>query len=210
MGRAFPTYEMITPYLYSEDISHLLPASLASGTGTNMILQKAQNAEAVDSVLRACCVTMGCAAGVVSRSLTAEEFVEQGLLYTHSAAWKIGRVVKTWQLGFETAADSPAEAIVDECGGPRSAKILFEGKVIMVSNCLVNGHSVGQLIIEGYSPLETRGEASLQGATTSAQSHPKERRQLSISFKNENLIAELSLPDKNGTEVCTHLQHVCL
>lgn len=74
MGRAFPTIEMVTPYVFNEDINRLLPASLASGTGTNMILKSAQSTAAVDSVLRACCVTMGCAVGIASRPLTAEEF----------------------------------------------------------------------------------------------------------------------------------------
>jgi len=41
MGRAFPTFEMVTPYVFNEDINRLLPASLASGTGTNMILKSA-------------------------------------------------------------------------------------------------------------------------------------------------------------------------
>ena len=99
MGRAFPTYEMITPYLHNEDINELLPASLASGTGTNMILQKAESATAVDKILRACCVTMGCAAGVASRPLTAETFLAQGLPNTHSLAWRLGRGIKFAQSG---------------------------------------------------------------------------------------------------------------
>ena len=202
MGRAFPTYEMITPYLYHEDINYLLPASLASGTGTGMVLQTAQNTEAVDSILRACCVTMGCAAGVASRPLSAKDFIEQGLLYTHSAAWRIGRAVKTWQMASGTGAESPAAAIVEQCGGSDSAKMLFEGKVAGVTNRLVKGHSVGQLLVEGYSPLIERAGNSVREAPTSASGRSKVLQQLCISFKNENLIAELFLPDKGGTEVC--------
>ena len=210
MGRAFPTYEMITPYLYNDDINHLLPASLASGTGTTMILQKAQDAEAVDRMLRACCVTMGCAAGVVSKPLTAQEFMEQGLLQTHSAAWRIGRAVKTWQLSSGTAATSLAEAIVEQCGGSNSAQILFEGKVVEVTNHLVKGHSVGQLLVEGYSPLFGGPQSSPKNDVVSAPAQPKERQQLSISFKNENLIAELSLPNEGGKEVCLHVLSLSL
>ena len=188
MGRAFPTFEMITPHLYHEDINHLLPASLASGTGTNMILQTAQNTAAVDNILRACCVTMGCEAGVVSRPLTAKEFVEKGLLHTHSLAWRIGRAVKAVQYGHWTGTGTSAEAVVEQCGGPDSAKILFDGKIVEVSNRLVNGHSVGQLIIEGYLPSISDVDTSLRDASTPGS---KAHHQLSISFKNENLIAEL-------------------
>jgi DUF917 family protein len=200
MGRAFPTFEMISPYLFNKDINHLLPVSLASGTGTSMILKSAQSTAAVDSVLRACCVTMGCAAGVVSRPLTAEEFVNQGLLHTHSAAWRIGRAVKSVQSGCWTGDGTPAEAVVEECGGPNSAKILFKGKIVEVSNRLVKGHSVGQLIVEGYSPSFETANVSVQ--ESAAQPKARTRQQSSISFKNENLIAEL-LNDRGQSEkVC--------
>ena len=200
MGRAFPTFEMISPYLFNEDINHLLPVSVASGTGTNMILKSAQSTAAVDSILRACCVTMGCAAGVVSRPLTAEEFVNQGLLHTHSAAWRIGRAVKSVQSGCWTGDGTPAEAVVEECGGPNSAKILFKGKIVDVSNRLVKGHSVGQLIVEGYSPSLEAANVPVQ--ESAAQPKAKTRQQLSISFKNENLIAELLNGRGQSEKVC--------
>ena len=213
MGRAFPTYEMITPYVYNEDINRLLPVSLASGTGTNMIMQRAQNSEAVDSMLRACCVTMGCAAGVVSRPLSAGQFAEQGLLYTHSAAWRIGRAVKLWQMDSEARAESPAAAIIEQCGGSDSAKMLFEGKVTEVTNRLVKGHSVGQLLIEGHSPFVETFDKSVHEGSAPTVARLKERTKLCISFKNENLIAELSSSDDSDTEVLfpspSHLAIVC-
>ena len=198
MGRAFPTFEMITPYLDSLDINHLLPASLASGTGTNMTLQTVQNTAATDSMLRACCVTMGCAAGVVSRPLSAKEFVDQGILYTHSLAWRIGRAIKSFQHGYWTGAGTPAEAVVGQCGGKGSAAILFDGKIIDVSNRLVNGHSVGQLIIEGWRQ-STIDDNLLRD--NEVESKSESRRHLSISFKNENLIAELVDRSSESREV---------
>ena len=181
MGRAYPTWEMITPFLHAEDVNTLLPVSLASGTGTNIMLHKAQNAEAVDAVLRACCVTMGCAAGVVSRPLTAQTFVEQGLLNTHSLSWRIGRAVRLKQAGW--GEGSVADAVIEQCGGADAAATIFEGKIIDVSNTLIKGHSIGQLSIEGYFPKYLGPEAEHVGEASKAQ--------LQLSFKNENLIARL-------------------
>ena len=183
MGRAYPTWEMITPAIYNDDVNNLLPVSLASGTGTDMLLQKAQDTLTVDSILRACCVTMGCSAGVVSRPLTAKEFLDQGLLNTHSLSWRIGRAVRLAQkaLGEGTAAD----AIIEQCGGADAAAIIFEGKIIDVSNILFKGHSIGQLLIEGHSPKSFEPEMEdPSGAVSNAH--------LRISFKNENLNAEVT------------------
>lgn len=183
MGRAFPTFEMITPYIHDEDINHLLPVSLASGTGTNVILTSAQSTASVDSVLRACCETMGCEAGIVSRPMTAEKFVEYGLLNTHSAAWRIGRAVKTFRSGDSFKHGTVAEAIVEQCGGPGSAEVVFEGRIVDVSNRLVKGHSIGQLVVEGTCPFPVAAEPP-----TRVRACPS---RLRIIFKNENLIAEI-------------------
>ena len=189
MGRAFPTYEMISPFVFDQDINRLLPASLASGTGTHMILQSAQSPAAIDAVLRACCVTMGCAAGVASRPLLAEEFITQGIPHTHSAAWRIGRTISSVQNGCWVGDGPPVEAIIKECGGQKSAKILFDGKIIDVSNALVKGHSVGQLILQGHSPCNEYNESSAEEFR--AGSVRKKPQHLRISFRNENLDAKL-------------------
>ena len=183
MGRAYPTWEMITPALHHDDVNELLPVSLASGTGSDMLLQKAQDTLAVDSILRACCVTMGCSAGVVSRPLTAEEFLEQGLLNTHSLSWRIGRAVALAQRGM--CEGTAADAIIEQCGGADAAAIIFEGKIVDISNILFKGHSIGQLLIEGHcgKSLEPETEDS-SGAISNAQ--------LRISFKNENLDAQVT------------------
>ncbi|KAL8788693.1 MAG: hypothetical protein Q9195_007194 [Heterodermia aff. obscurata] len=188
MGRAFPTFEMITPYIHDEDINHRLPVSLASGTGTNMILNSAQNTMSVDRVLRACCETMGCEAGVVSRPMTAYEFAKYGLLHTHSAAWRIGRAVKTFHSGGSSEHGTVAEAIIEQCGGPGSAKLIFEGKIVDVSNRLVKGHSIGQLIIEGSSSSPADADPLAEESAASVRAG---QRRLRIIFKNENLIAEI-------------------
>ena len=188
MGRAFPTFEMITPYIHDEDINHLLPVSLASGTGTNLILNSAQSTMSVDRVLRACCETMGCEAGVASRPMTAETFIKYGLLHTHSAAWRIGRAVKTIRSGGSSGHGTVAEAIVEQCGGPDSANIIFDGKIVDVSNRLIKGHSIGQLILEGNSSSLAATDPLVEDYTARERAGP---RRLRIVFKNENLIAEM-------------------
>ena len=191
---------MITPSIHDEDINHFLPVSLSSGTGTNLILNRAQNTMSVDSVLRACCETTGCAAGVASRPMTAEEFVRSGLLHTHSAAWRIGRAVKTFRTEDSSGPSTVAEAIVEQCGGPDSAKLVFDGKIVDVSNRLVKGHSVGQLILEGNSTTTTTTDPLVEDSTAGVS-------RLRIIFKNENLIAE-TIDDqyqrsKVGKSVCS-------
>ena len=195
MGRAYPTWEMITPALYNDDVNDLLPVSLASGTGTDMLLQKAQDTLAVDSILRACCVTMGCSAGVVSRPLTAEKFLEQGLLNTHSLSWRIGRAVAFAQRGM--CEGTAADAIIEQCGGADGAAVIFEGKIIDVSNILSKGHSVGQLLIEGHCPKSLEPEMEdPSGAVSNAH--------LRISFKNENLVAEVTKGRWSGKVSCLY------
>ena len=188
MGRAFPTFEMITPYIHDDDINKLLPVSLASGTGTSLILNSAQSTMSVDSVLRACCETMGCEAGVVSRPMSAETFIKYGLLHTHSAAWRIGRAVKTFRSGGSSGHGTVAEAIVEQCGGPGSAEIIFEGKIVDLSNRLIKGHSVGQLIVEENSSFPAAADSLVEDLTARERAGP---RRLRIVFKNENLIAEI-------------------
>lgn len=182
MGRAYPTFEKMTCYVLSSgDINDLLPATLASGDGTNMIMQRSKNTEMVDKAMRAACVEMGCAAGVAFRPMSKEEVKNTGILRTHSLAWRLGRAVKRHQT--EQSETSIGESLIAEFGGPESAQIIFEGKIIAVENRLIKGHSYGSIIIRG-SPASTY-MSSTQSQTSS---------ELRISFKNENLIAELTSP----------------
>jgi len=68
-----------------------------------------------------------------------------------------------------------------KCGGPNSAKILFEGKIVEMSNRLIKGHSIGQLIVEGYSPSFEAGDVSSPGFAV--QPNAKIRQHLRINFE---------------------------
>ena len=84
-----------------------------------------------------------------------------------------------------------ADAIIAQCGGADAAAMIFEGKIIDVSNILFKGHSVGQLLIEGHCPrsLDPEMEDS-SGAIANAQ--------LRVSFKNENLDARVTKGQCSG------------
>ncbi|KAI9795904.1 MAG: hypothetical protein M1833_006631 [Piccolia ochrophora] len=200
MGQAFPTYEKITPHLFHADINDLLPVSLASGDGTMLTLHSAKNAAANDRTLRAACVEMGCAAGVTSKPLTAAQFREQGIPHTHSLAWRLGRAVKQMQRGSYVRSgggsySGVADAVIDAFGGPVAAKQLFDGKIVSVSKRLVKGHSYGEVIIERATP------SSFWKHTVDEVSPPEDTKErFRITFKNENLLAEQSLPENSTTK----------
>jgi len=58
-GRAYPTFEKVTPFIKANHINELLPAALSSGDGINMILTESKDTPSVDRVLRTACVDMG-------------------------------------------------------------------------------------------------------------------------------------------------------
>ena len=206
MGRAYPTFEKITPFvLGSGNVNDLLPIALSSGDGTNLVLRTSKSTEMVDKALRAVCVEMGCSAGVALSPMKASEVTDKGILRTHSLAWRLGRAVKRFQA--EQSEVSIAESLIAQFGGSASARVLFEGKVTAVENRLIKGHSYGSITIRGSSSpsdsssslfLRDKSEnrsSSFPSSTTSSSTSPEE---LKITFKNENLLAELSHPDSAG------------
>jgi DUF917 family protein len=116
---------------------------------------------------------VGCAKGPVSGKNTKAWVVEN----TISLAWRIGRAVSLARC--TNRVDTVAESIIDEVGGPESARVLFKGKIVGVERVLKMGHAYGTCIIEA-------------GELGSA----KER--LVIPFKNENIYAKKQYAD--GTE----------
>ncbi|CZR51783.1 related to N-methylhydantoinase A/acetone carboxylase, beta subunit [Phialocephala subalpina] len=131
VGRAFPSFEMSSLFIGSEDINHLLPASLSSGGGTNMTLTSAKDSASVDKVLRAACITMGemfsLAAGISARPIPKIELQQNGIPKSLSLSWQLGRaVVRARSKGTIATVH---EDLIEEFGGPQSAKKVFEGKI---------------------------------------------------------------------------------
>lgn len=112
---------------------------------------------------------VGCAKGPVSGKNTKTWVVEN----TMSLAWRIGRAVALSRC--TNTVDTVAESIIDEVGGPESARVLFKGKIVGVERVLRMGHAYGEVIIES-----TAGESSSGKATE----------RMIIPFKNENIYAK--------------------
>ncbi|GAD97362.1 hydantoinase [Paecilomyces variotii No. 5] len=184
MGRAYPTFEKVTPFIKAKHINELLPASLSSGDGINMILTESKDTPSVDRVLRAACVDMGYAAGSANRPLTAKQMCEMGILKSHSLAWRLGRAVAlARQKGvISTVADN----IIEVCG-EKSAGKLFEGKIVGVGQRLYKGHSYGEVVVEKLRDYEWDGISRNVAGVDEQESLPERVR---IPFKNENLIVE--------------------
>ena len=197
MGRAFPTLEMISLNAAgSARVDELMPISLASGDGTNLIMQGCKNVDSVDRILRASCVEMSCAAGVTLRPMTAREMTTSAILRSHSLAWRLGRAVKKFQT--EQSTESIADSLIREFGGLGSAKQIFEGKIVATDNRLIKGHSYGSITVEGLTTDSS--EENDRGIMES----------LKITFKNENLLAEVNASDSTEPKVSSMRFLLCL
>ncbi|KAL3418384.1 hydantoinase [Phlyctema vagabunda] len=180
MGRAFPSFEKITPFISAENINDLLPCCLSDGDGTNIIMTTSKDPGSVDKVLRAAVVTMGSAAGGVSRPLTGTQLRSVAIPKTHSLAWRLGRAVAIARS--RATISTVSDDIIQEFGGSQSAGKIFAGKIVGVGQKLYKGHSYGNLVIQKLADYEREaGEATEDGIE-----------QLSIPFMNENLVVEAS------------------
>lgn len=124
---------------------------------------------------------VGCAKGPVSGKNTKKWVVEN----TMSLSWRIGRAVALSRC--TNTIDTVAESIIEEVGGPESAKVLFKGKIVGVERITKMGHAYGEVVIESTS------------ATGVENGDVKER--LIIPFKNENIYAKKIAADGTN-EVC--------
>lgn len=125
---------------------------------------------------------VGCAKGPISGANTKSWVVEN----TISLSWRIGRAVALSRCS--NAIDTVAESIIEEVGGPESAKLLFRGKIVGVERSTKMGHSYGEVIIESSDARDPNDP--LDG-------HRKVQR-LTIPFKNENIYAKRT--DSSGKE----------
>ena len=175
MGRAYPTYWQTTANVYgSSKGENLVPAAIASGDGSFMIMSASKTDKLCDRALRAACVEMGSRAGKAAKPQSGYAVRTQSILNTISLAWRIGRAVR-----MEKNIADIADRIIEQVGGPQSSRKIFEGKVVGVERTLKTGHTYGVLEIEGMET--TRGAA----VKTTCR----------IPFKNENALAELGPVD---------------
>ncbi|KAJ5899423.1 hypothetical protein N7495_004167 [Penicillium taxi] len=167
MGRAYPTSWQVTPNVYgAPNGDALVPVTIASGDGSFITMNKSRTDRLVDRALRASCVEMGCRAGSAGPPKTSKTVREQAITNTVSLAWWIGRAV-----ALEKNITDKAARIINEVGGPGSAAILGQGKVISVERVLKTGHSYGVLEVDGT--LSDGSKALIK-----------------VPFKNENAFVE--------------------
>ncbi|KAJ6560376.1 hypothetical protein B0H19DRAFT_1260986 [Mycena capillaripes] len=183
MGRAYPVSWQITPVVLGGDKAHFLPTAIADGNGNNMLLFSGASEKLIERIFRAALSEMGghvgCAKGPCSGKNTKTYVVENTL----SLAWRIGRAVALCRS--KNQIDSVAEAIIEEVGGNKSAKVLFKGKIVSVERKMVKGHVYGEVVISAGDVSGAGGAVEFSGS-------------LKIPFKNENITA--SVIDVDGKE----------
>ncbi|CAG8951986.1 hypothetical protein HYFRA_00000721 [Hymenoscyphus fraxineus] len=177
MGRAWPSFEMCSPYVTAESINDLLPVTLSSGTGVNHVIPANQADQASASMAISTAVfSMGVAAGGVSKPMSGPEVQRTGIPNSYSLSWRLGRCVSIAQQ--TSTLSTVTDKIIEECGGSKSARRIFTGKIRSVESSLTtSAHSVGKVIIERLGENEMENEAD----------RVDEFAEVHIPFKNENL-----------------------
>ncbi|KAK7227515.1 hypothetical protein V2G26_015518 [Clonostachys chloroleuca] len=169
MGRAYPTMYQVTANVFGTSQGEaLVPTAIASGDGTMVTMTDTRTDQMVDKTLRAACVVMGCRAGNAGPPKTAKVVQDQAISGTVSLAWWIGRAIAT-----EKSITDRTRSIIEAVGGPQSAAVLAEGKIINVERVLKTGHTYGVLEVDG----------KLSDGTKAI---------IKIPFKNENAYVEAS------------------
>jgi DUF917 family protein len=125
---------------------------------------------------------------MAAKPTTTDRVRKYGVLNTLSLAWRIGRTVARAQQ--ESTVHTIAEQIVEEVGGPTTAKVLYRGKIVAVERRVFKGHSYGEITIAQAQDDE---EESRHETPAVAQGGV-----LKIPFKNENIYAKHIADD--GTE----------
>ena len=129
------------------------------------------------------------------------------IVNTVSLSWHIGRAVALARK--QSNVDQIGQVVVDAVGGPKTAKVLFSGKITEVgrrcvpthpqkcyhNSCfprLYKGHTIGEVVIAAHSADEDAGDDS-------AKPEARFNGTLTIPFKNENLFAEHTTQDGQTT-----------
>ncbi|CAL5868552.1 uncharacterized protein PFLUO_LOCUS2779 [Penicillium psychrofluorescens] len=173
MGRAYPTLEHGTPYVYGEPIT---PCAIADGKGNVSVVLKAESNKRVETMIRAQCVDLGLKMAVACTPLTGEAIKRYAIPNTVSQSWYIGRAVHKAR----RSKTNLIKAIFDTSPG----RLLYSGKIIDVKRDVSRGYTMGQCTI---APLNS-DERDLGTTDTGTQSTPDERC-IIIPFQNEYLYA---------------------
>ncbi|KAI7928942.1 hydantoinase [Pyricularia oryzae] len=183
MGRAYPNFEMVSQYVMGNSIDELLPVTLCSGTGHNVVIPRGQpDAATASAAIRDKLIAMGSAGGAAGNPITGAEMKHFGIPNTFSLAWRLGRAVvaaksrpRAWSFA------DVARSIIAECGGPGCCRVVFRGKMRGVeSRITTTAHSIGQVTIEKVDE-EDDDDGLYDGEDAGSITEVK------VPFMNENL-----------------------
>ncbi|GLA53289.1 hypothetical protein AnigIFM63604_010380 [Aspergillus niger] len=161
MGRAYPTMEHGTPYVYGHPIT---PCVVADA--------KAESNRRVEELLRCQCVNLGISTAVAAVPLTFDIVKKYCVPNTVSQAWYLGRAIHRAR----RSKTDIIKAIFETTPG----KLLYSGKIIDVKRDVSRGYTVGQCTI---APLAGEERQNMENHVST------ETRHLIIPFQNEFLYA---------------------
>lgn len=189
MGRAYPTLWQVTPYVLETGPEGQLPVAdlftplaISDGNGNTAVVVTSESLLSTEKLVRAQLSELGSAVGFFTTAMCARKVETWVIKNSISLAWRIGAAVLRARQTNEL--DNVSRFIIDSVGGPSVAREIFRGKIVGIERRLEKGHAYGEVIIESTS--------------TSGYS---EAEQLTIPFKNENIMAKLgsqvlaSVPD---------------
>ncbi|KAJ5994127.1 hypothetical protein N7451_009851 [Penicillium sp. IBT 35674x] len=190
MGRAYPTMEHGTPYVYGEPIT---PCAMADARGNTSVVMKAESNSRVETMLRTQCVDLGLSIAISATPLTGKVIKQYAIPNTVSQAWYIGRAI-------HRARKSKSD-LVNSIFETTPGHLLYTGKITDVKRDVQEGYTMGQCTIV---PLSNE-EEDLDGP---ANRPFDDTRCLIIPFQNEFLYAayaDIANPDDSSKHeiICT-------
>ncbi|KIW19671.1 hypothetical protein PV08_00245 [Exophiala spinifera] len=187
MGRAYPSLEHGTPYVYGFPV---LPVATADCKGNCSVTLTAESNRKVESLIRTTCVELGNSTGTAGRPLEGKVIKKYTVTNTISQAWYLGRAV---HLARQTKLD-----FIEAIASITPVKSLYTGKIVDVTRDVSRGYTVGKVVVAPLAADEEEG--------TSPSSTASEKRHLVIPFQNEYLSAAYVDSEKGeGKEevICT-------
>ncbi|KJK62297.1 Protein of unknown function DUF917 [Aspergillus parasiticus SU-1] len=191
MGRAYPTLEHCTPYVYGLSST---PCAVADGRGNVSIILHAESNRRAETMARSQCVDLGNRVALSTAPLTGAETKEYVIPNTISQAWYIGRAVYRAR----RSKTDMVQAIFDTSPG----KLLYTGKIIDVKRDVSRGYTMGYCLLAPLSSDERESTIS-----SSCADGLEENRYLVIPFQNEFLYAAYTDPD--APEEITKQEVIC-
>ncbi|KAH8652639.1 hypothetical protein BGZ60DRAFT_533502 [Tricladium varicosporioides] len=177
MGRAYPSMEHGTPYVYGHPIT---PCAMADAKGNVSIVMKSESNARLEKMLRATCIELGLNTSIVGRPLPGSAIKEYVIPNTISQSWYLGRAINL--------ARRTKTSFISAIFNVMPGKLLFEGKVIDVRRDVSKGgYTVGRCLIAPLADDEADSKPSKHLLTTPTSSG--EKYNLVIPFQNEYLSA---------------------